>query len=45
MIKYIKHTQFRTHEQLKSKTFEQIQELYEMSKKGMSDFIPVGSAE
>nr|GFA60363.1 hypothetical protein [Tanacetum cinerariifolium] len=43
MITYLKHMGKYTHNQLKSKSFEEIQMLYEREQKWINDFVPMDS--
>ncbi|GJS16134.1 hypothetical protein Tco_0410606 [Tanacetum coccineum] len=45
MMTYLKNMVGYKHFQLKSKTFEEIQVLYETHKKSIQDFVPIGSEE
>nr|GFA44242.1 hypothetical protein [Tanacetum cinerariifolium] len=45
MVTYLKHIGKYTHNQLKSKSFEQIQMLYEREQKWINDFVPMDSEE
>ncbi|GKB94665.1 putative ribonuclease H-like domain-containing protein [Tanacetum coccineum] len=43
MVTYLKHVGNYTHTQLKSKSFEEIQKLYEKEQKWINDFVPLDS--
>nr|GEW85509.1 hypothetical protein [Tanacetum cinerariifolium] len=43
MITYLKHMGKHTHQQLKHKTFEELQKLYQMEQKWIDDFVPMDS--
>ncbi|GJS69569.1 uncharacterized mitochondrial protein-like protein [Tanacetum coccineum] len=43
MVTYLKHMGNYTHTQLKSKSFEEIQKLYEKEQKWINDFVPLDS--
>ncbi|GJY10412.1 hypothetical protein Tco_0378597 [Tanacetum coccineum] len=43
MVTYLKHMGKYTHNQMKSKNFEEIQKLYEREQKWINDFVPVDS--
>ncbi|GJT04996.1 hypothetical protein Tco_0839458 [Tanacetum coccineum] len=43
MVTYLKHIGNYTHTQLKSKSFEEIQKLYEKEQKWINDFVPLDS--
>ncbi|GJS57679.1 hypothetical protein Tco_0652463 [Tanacetum coccineum] len=43
MVTYLKHMGKYTHYQLKSKSFEEIQKLYEREQKWINDFVPMDS--
>ncbi|GJT15358.1 hypothetical protein Tco_0874064 [Tanacetum coccineum] len=43
MVTYLKHIGNYTHTQLKSKSFEEIQKLYENEQKWINDFVPLNS--
>ncbi|GKC35418.1 hypothetical protein Tco_1047802 [Tanacetum coccineum] len=43
MITYLKHMGKYTHNQMKSKSFEEIQKLYEREQKRINDFVPIDS--
>ncbi|GKF39137.1 hypothetical protein Tco_0119198 [Tanacetum coccineum] len=43
MVTYLKHMGKYTHNQLKSKIFEEIQKLYEKEQKWMNDFVHMDS--
>ncbi|GJS23095.1 hypothetical protein Tco_0451727 [Tanacetum coccineum] len=43
MVTYLKHTGKYTHNQIKSKSFEEIQKLYEREQKWINDFVPIDS--
>ncbi|GJT97139.1 hypothetical protein Tco_1092657 [Tanacetum coccineum] len=43
MVTYLKHMGNYTHTQLKSKSFEEIQKLYELEQKWINDFVPLDS--
>nr|GEW32109.1 putative ribonuclease H-like domain-containing protein [Tanacetum cinerariifolium] len=45
MVTYLKHMGKYTHNQLKSKSFEEIQMLYEKEQKWINDFVPMDSEE
>ncbi|GJR45909.1 hypothetical protein Tco_1314012 [Tanacetum coccineum] len=45
MVTYLKHMGKYTHNQLKSKSFEEIQKLYEKEQKWINDFVPMDSKE
>ncbi|GJY95228.1 ribonuclease H-like domain-containing protein [Tanacetum coccineum] len=45
MVTYLKHMGKYTHNQLKSKIFEEIQKLYEKEQKWINDFVPMDSKE
>nr|GEU83158.1 hypothetical protein [Tanacetum cinerariifolium] len=45
MITYLKHMGKYTHQQLKHKTFEELQMLYEREKKWIDDFVPIDKEE
>ncbi|GJV83609.1 hypothetical protein Tco_1523507 [Tanacetum coccineum] len=45
MVTYLKHMGKYTHSQLKSKSFEEIQKLYEKEQKWINDFVPMDSKE
>ncbi|GJS32552.1 hypothetical protein Tco_0530934 [Tanacetum coccineum] len=43
MVTYLKHIGKYTHNQMKSKSFEEIQKLYEKEQKWINDFVPMDS--
>nr|GEV25881.1 hypothetical protein [Tanacetum cinerariifolium] len=43
MITYLKHMSNYTHQQLKNKTLEELQKLYQKEKKWVNDFVPMDS--
>ncbi|GJQ91938.1 hypothetical protein Tco_0003077 [Tanacetum coccineum] len=43
MVTYLKHMGKYTHNQMKSKSFEEIQKLYEMEHNSINDFVPMDS--
>ncbi|GKC05156.1 hypothetical protein Tco_0996766 [Tanacetum coccineum] len=43
MVTYLKHMGKYTHNQMKSKSFEEIQKLYEKEQKWINDFVPIDS--
>ncbi|GJT11722.1 hypothetical protein Tco_0858764 [Tanacetum coccineum] len=43
MVTYLKHIGKYTHNQMKSKSFEEIQKLYEREQKWINDFVPIDS--
>ncbi|GJZ74370.1 hypothetical protein Tco_0638516 [Tanacetum coccineum] len=43
MVTYLKHMGKYTHNQMKSKSFEEIQKLYERGQKWINDFVPIDS--
>ncbi|GJX11116.1 hypothetical protein Tco_0200975 [Tanacetum coccineum] len=43
MVTYLKHMGKYTHNQMKSKSFEEIQKLYEREQKWINDFVPIDS--
>nr|GEW90375.1 xylulose kinase-1 [Tanacetum cinerariifolium] len=43
MITYLKHMGKYTHQQLKRKTFEELQKLYQKEQKWIDDFVPIDS--
>ncbi|GJU40461.1 hypothetical protein Tco_1193418 [Tanacetum coccineum] len=43
MVTYLKHMGKYTHNQMKSKSFEEIQKLYEKEQKWINDFVPMDS--
>ncbi|GKE97399.1 hypothetical protein Tco_0020750 [Tanacetum coccineum] len=43
MVTYLKHMGKYIHNQLKSKSFEEIQKLYEREQKWINDFVPMDS--
>ncbi|GJZ89916.1 hypothetical protein Tco_0661843 [Tanacetum coccineum] len=43
MVTYLKHMGKYTHNQMKSKSFEEIQKLYEREQKWINDFVPMDS--
>ncbi|GKF05811.1 hypothetical protein Tco_0036479, partial [Tanacetum coccineum] len=43
MVTYLKHMGKYTHNYMKSKSFEEIQKLYEREKKWINDFVPMDS--
>ncbi|GJU87546.1 hypothetical protein Tco_1295092, partial [Tanacetum coccineum] len=43
MVTYLKHMGKYTHNQIKSKSFEEIQKLYEREQKWINDFVPIDS--
>ncbi|GJW84279.1 hypothetical protein Tco_0157424 [Tanacetum coccineum] len=45
MITFLKYVGRYTHSKLRNKEFEEVQVLYEKSKKSIQDFVPIGSAE
>nr|GEX82550.1 hypothetical protein [Tanacetum cinerariifolium] len=45
MVTYLKHMGKYTHNQLKSKSFEEIQMLYEREQKWINDFVPMDFEE